>query len=130
MNLSKQSRELMLFFSKNKNILLRDTNHSNKTKNILRELYNEIVEADNYAKKQINYKYIGSKKIQSVLQITKPQNFNSKSFPEIVRNHINESMIFELSYSFSLYDRNINEFLAKNEFTLTAKKTNNEFIYS
>ena len=58
MNLSKQSRELMLFFSKNKNILLRDTNHSNKTKNILRELYNEIVEADNYAKKQINYKYI------------------------------------------------------------------------
>ena len=107
MNLSKQSRELMLFFSKNKNILLRDTNHSNKTKNILRELYNEIVEADNYAKKQINYKYIGSKKIQSVLQITKPQNFNSKSFPEIVRNHINESMIFELSYSFSLYDRNI-----------------------
>ena len=107
MNLSKQSRELMLFFSKNKNILLRDTNHSNKTKKILRELYNEIIEADNYAKKRINYKYIGSKKIQSVSQITKPQNFNSKSFPDIVRKHIDESSMAEIAYSFSLYDRNI-----------------------
>jgi hypothetical protein len=49
-------------------------------------------------------------------QITKPKNFNSKSFPEIVRNHINEVMMSEICYSFSLYDRNVNVyFIVEND---------------
>ena len=35
MNLSKHSIELILFFKKHKNILLKDTKHNNKTDKIL-----------------------------------------------------------------------------------------------
>jgi hypothetical protein len=104
MNLTKQSRELMLFFSKNKH--LNYDSQTNKTKTILRELYNEILEAHNYCKKHVHYR-TSIKKILSATQITKPLNFNSNSFPEMVRNHIDESMMSEISFSFSLYDRNI-----------------------
>ena len=104
MNLTKQSRELMIFFSKNKH--LNYDIQTNRTKTILRELYHEILEAYNFCKKNIHYK-TSVKKILTASQITKPLNFNSKSFPEAVRNHIDESMMSEISYSFSLYDRNV-----------------------
>jgi len=104
MNLTKRSRELMLFFSKNKH--LNYDRQTNKTKTILIELYNEILEAYNYCKKHLHYK-TSIKQIVTATQITKPLTFNSKSFPEIVRNHIDESTISEILYSFSLYDRNI-----------------------
>ena len=104
MNLTKQSRELIYFFSKNKH--LNYDRQTNKTNTILRELYNKILEAYNFYKEKINYK-ISIKKILTATQIIKPLNFNSNSFPEIVRNHIDESMMSEISFSFSLYDRNI-----------------------
>ena len=93
MNLSKQSKQLMLFFSKNKH--LNYVKQTNKTNSILRDLYTEIIEANNYIKKQVKYKYT-IKKILTATQITKPQNFNAKSFPEIVRNHIDELMMSEI----------------------------------
>ena len=105
MKLSKQSKQLMLFFSKNKHINY--VKQSNKTNSILRELYNEISEAHAYVKKQLKYKY-NIKKILTATQIIKPQNFNAKSFPQNVRNHIDEFMMYEICYSFSLHDRNIN----------------------
>ena len=104
MNLSKQSRELMLFFSKNKH--LKYIHNTNKTNLLLRELYNEILAAHNYCKKGINYK-IAIKKILTPSQITKPLNFNAKSFPEKVRTHIDDHMMSEISFSFSLEERNI-----------------------
>jgi hypothetical protein len=104
MKLSKQSKELMLFFSKNK--YLNYVKQTNKTNSILIQLYNDIQEATDFVNKQIKYKYT-IKKILSATQITKPQNFNTKSFPEVVRNHIDEVMMSEICYSFSLYDRNI-----------------------
>jgi len=104
MKLSKQSKELMLFFSKNKH--LNYVKQTNKTNSILSELYNEIQEANNYVKKMIKPRHT-IKKILSATQITKPLNFNAKSFPEIVRNHIDEIMMSEICYSFSLYDRSV-----------------------
>jgi hypothetical protein len=104
MKLSKQSKELMLFFTKNKH--LNYSKQTNKTNNIFRDLYNEILEANNYVKKQVKFIHM-IKKILSATQITKPLNFNAKSFPEIVRNHIDELMMSEICYSFSLYDRNV-----------------------
>lgn len=113
MNLSKQSRELILFFSKNKH--LNYVKQTNKTNTILKELYSEILEAYNFCRKNIDYKP-SIKKILTATQITKPLNFNSKSFPEIVRNHIDESMMSEISFSFSLYDRNIKvHFIVEND---------------
>lgn len=104
MNITKQSRQLMTFFSKNKH--LNYDKQSNKTKSILIELYNEILKAHIFCKKNIHYK-TSIKKILTASQITRPLNFNSKSFPEIVRNHIDESMMSEISFYFSLYDRNV-----------------------
>jgi len=72
----------------------------------LRELYDNIFKAYTYVKKQGPFKAT-IKKIQSSTQITKPKNFNAKSFPEIVRNYIDETMMAEICYSFSLYDREV-----------------------
>ena len=47
------------------------------------------------------------KKIQNVSHISRPKNFNSNSFPEEVRNHINEMSLHEIIYTFSLFDRKI-----------------------
>ena len=98
MNLSKKSKELLMFFSKNKH--LNYDKQTNKTNTILSELYNQLLESYNYCKKNIHYR-TSIKKILTASQITKPLTFNSKSFPEIVRNHIDESMMSELSFSFS-----------------------------
>jgi hypothetical protein len=103
MKLSKKSRELMLFFSKNKHLIY--DKQTNKTAILLRELYNKINEAYYYSK-NVHYRtYI--KKLTTYSQIVKPFNFSAKSFPEIIIKHIYESMIAEITYSFSLQSRNI-----------------------
>lgn len=111
MKLSKKSRELMLFFSKNKHLIY--DKQTNKTAILLRELYNKINEAYNYSK-NVHYRtYI--KKLTTYSQIVKPFNFSAKSFPEIIIKHIDESMIAEITYSFSLQSRNIKvHFIAEN----------------
>jgi hypothetical protein len=104
MRLSKQSKELLLFFSKNK--YFDYIPNTNKTNTILRQLYDVLLESYHYCKKNIHYK-IELKKIETSSQIIKPLNFNANSFPELVRNHIDHMMVNEITYSFSLYDRNI-----------------------
>jgi len=104
MNLTAKSKQLMLFFSKNKYFF--DMKQTGKTKSVLLEIYREILEAYNYVKK--NQPRISSiKKTISSSQITKPKNFNANSFPEPIRKHIDEMIISEICYSFSLYDREI-----------------------
>lgn len=113
MKLSKKSKDLILFFSKNKH--LNYIHNISKTNQILREMYNALLDSYNQCKKLIHYK-MEFKKIMSSSQITKPMNFNSKSFPELVRNHIDQSIMSELIYSFSLYDRNIKvHFIVEND---------------
>lgn len=104
MNLSKQSKQLMLFFSKKNHINYNELTH--KSEDILKELYVDILKSYNYVKKQPHFK-ASVKKIINANQITTPKNFNAKSFPEQVRNHINETAMSEISYSFSLYEREV-----------------------
>ena len=109
MRLSKTSKLLMTFFTKNNYIT--HISQTQKTDTILTELYNELFDAYNYllSLKQTrgNYYTMVMKKIDSSTQITKPQIFNSNSFPEVVRKHIDEMTMCELTYSFSLLGRNI-----------------------
>jgi hypothetical protein len=113
MNLSKQSNDLISFFSKNKNLIYDKQNL--KTKATLSEMYNNLLESYYYYVKYLNYK-MSFKKIIHASQITKPINFNSKSFPETVRNYIDETMMSEISFSFSLYNRNIKvNFIVEND---------------
>jgi hypothetical protein len=113
MRISKKSKMLMSFFTKNKYI-----NHieqTTRTDNIISDLYNDILNAYNFLSnlKQTrgsNFYNITTKKIHSSLQITRPKNFNSNSFPEEVRKHIDNLSVTELCYNFSLFNRNIKLF--------------------
>jgi hypothetical protein len=113
MNLSKQSKQLMLFFTKKKHL---NFNHiNNKTKDILQELFNEFNNSYNYIKKMSPFK-ANIKKILNTNDITTPKNFNSKSFPQQIRNHINENIMSEITYKFSLYKREVRVyFILENE---------------
>ena len=128
MKILKHSRELMLFFSKNNH--LNQITFTNKTNAIFNSLYNEMLIAYNFVKKQKPYKYT-VKKITSPFQITKPKTFNTKSFPEIIRNHIDDMTVSEISYSFSLYDRNITvHFIVENEITEHEMNVYNRYVES
>ena len=110
MKLSKKSKMLMSFFTKSKYI-----NHikqTHRTDSILTRLYHDILNAYNYLVKlkQLrgsNFYNVTTKKIHSSAQIIRPKNFSSQSFPEEIRNHINELSLTELCYNFSLFNRNI-----------------------
>ena len=110
MKLSINSKKLMTFFIKNNHI-----NHfhqTEKTNHILAELYNDILESYNYLlslKKEKGTKFynLSIKNIQSVSQITSPNNFNSNSFPEKIRKHIDETSFSEIVYHFHLFDKDI-----------------------
>jgi hypothetical protein len=110
MKLSKNSKLLMSYFMKNNCV-----DHISQTKNtneILTHLYNDIIDAYNYLidlkrVKKDNFYNISIKKITNISQISRPKNFNSNSFPEDVRNHIDHLSLSEISYTFSLFDRKI-----------------------
>jgi len=110
MKLTKNSELLMSFFLERKCI-----NHvaqSSKTEKILKRLYSDIKSADTFIKSQKEkegdgfYKLVVTK-IHGVSQIPKPKSFNPSSFPEEVREHIDKEMLFDLSYTFSLFGREI-----------------------
>jgi hypothetical protein len=108
MKLSKNSKHLMLFFTKNNHI--NKVNQTKRTSSIIKEIYQDIYESYKYLlnlKQKGNYYNVTTKKITTASQISKPQNFNSNSFPDIVRSHIDELTMTEISYNFSLYGRNI-----------------------
>lgn len=108
MKLSKNSKQLMLFFTKNKHI--NNKSQTKHTEGIITDLYNDIFNAYNYLnslKQKGTYFTVVTKKILTATQISKPKNFNSKNFPEIVRKHIDELTMSELTYSFSLHGRDI-----------------------
>jgi len=110
MKLSKNSKLLMNFFMKNNCI-----NHITQSENIdkiIIDLYKEIIDAHNYLLdlkriKNDNFYNVNIKKITNISQISRPNNFNSNSFPEEVRIHIDHLSLSEISYTFSLFDRKI-----------------------
>ena len=110
MKLTKNSQILMSYFTDPQ---IHHPKQTKQTKQILSILYNDILNAFKYLqglKQMKNGKYfdIQIKKIINVSQISKPKNFNANSFPEIVRKHIDQLSVYEISYTFSLYNRNIN----------------------
>lgn len=111
MKLTKISKSLMSFFIKHKYI--NNDKATVKTHNILFELYDELMNAYYFlltikANARRTFYNIHTKKIATVSQIPKPKNFNSKSFPEEIMQHIDKTSLMEISYTFSLFNRNIN----------------------
>ena len=107
MKLTKNSELLMSFFLEKKCI-----NHSeqtNKTDHILKKLYHDIKRADSFIKsKEGDHFYkLNITKIHNVSQIPKPKSFSPESFPAEIREHIDKHMLYDLSYTFSLFEREI-----------------------
>ena len=107
MKLTNKSKQFLSFFTNNKYI--HHIKHTNATNSILLKLYYDILNAYKFLqsiKKNNTYGYEITK-IQSSLEITKPKNFNYNSFPQVIREHIDELSLSEIAYSFSLFNRKI-----------------------
>jgi hypothetical protein len=110
LKLTKNSEMLMSFFLEKKCI-----NHSEqtyKTNNVLKQLYHDIKEGEAFVKAQKakegdSFYKLNVTKITNVSQIPKPKSFNPGSFPPEVREHIDSNMLYNLSYTFSLMNREI-----------------------
>jgi len=108
MKISKQTKQMMSFFSKNNHINI--IKQTKRTDGILTELYADICESRKYlesVKKRDGYYNITTRKIETASQIPMPKYFNSNSFPETVRKHIEQFAATEITYTFSLYNRKI-----------------------
>ena len=96
---------------------------NNMTKKIILELYDEILEGYHYLinlkkKNGSGYRY-NLKKIKSVNEIPRPVSFSKNSFPAEIMEYINTHSLYELSYTFSLFERNIRIiFILENKDTL------------
>lgn len=116
---TKNSNLLMSFFLANN--IAKKTHMTKSTLNIFKSLYQNIYDAYLYLQHLKEISTLASalprqnllmnvkiKEIQSALQVPKPKHFNSHSFPANVRQHIDENMMSEITYTFSLFERNIN----------------------
>lgn len=78
---------------------------------VIKILFNDIVNAYRliqYQKKHHNiFSNIEINYLETIKQIPKPKTFNSNSFTREVLTHIDEYSSIEISYTFSLYGRNI-----------------------
>ena len=110
MKITKESNKLMSFFVEN-NCLL-PLKQTNKTDNILKNLYDEIKMGVSYiselkSKMGDSFYKLRIKHITNVSQIPKPSTFPPNAFPLEVRTHIDEYSIGLLTYNFNLFDRQI-----------------------
>jgi hypothetical protein len=105
MKLSKNSTKLISFLLDTKHN--KNTKLTTKTENILKLIYYDIMESYVYLKKKPGMYHMETKKINNAYEIPKPNNFSYKSFPEQVRKHIDENIVSQLTYTFSLFERNI-----------------------
>ena len=103
MILTKHSQELASFFIQNNCI-----NHERmnpKTREILTILYNQIKNTTNDIK---NIKFTKQLRKVSLLHTSiKPRSFDLRSFPETIIKHIDSTASIEITYYFSLKERNI-----------------------
>jgi hypothetical protein len=118
-HLTKPSNYLIKMLLENK--CVSNYARNKKTNHIVKILYNEIKTADGYIeqlKKQkgLNFYNLKIREIISKKEIPKPKLFNSLSFPQGILNKIDNSINYDLLYSFSLFGREINiYFLLENE---------------
>ena len=108
MKLTNKSKQFLSFFTNNKYI--HHIKNTTATNNILLKIYYDILNSYKFLqsiKKNSSLYHYDIKKIQNSLDITKPNNFNYNSFPEIIREHIDELSLSEISYTFSLFNRSI-----------------------
>ena len=104
MRLTRKSEFLLYYFYKKK---LQPIEATTKSTFILKNIYHELKDAQNYVDGAMNGYKFSIQKIETVAQIPKPEMFPSDTFPEEVREYINNSMTYLISCIFSLFGRSI-----------------------
>jgi len=131
MKLTNKSKQFLSFFTNNKYI--HQIKNTPSTNNILLKIYYDILNAYKFlqsVKKNNAYEYEITK-IENSLEITKPRNFNYNSFPQVIREHIDELSFSEIAYSFSLFNRNIKVIFVVEDPNIELKiKTYNKYVDS
>ena len=120
MKLTRNSKNLMLFLKENNFVTNMDLSKS--TESILLVLYNDLYNSYLYLnklKENKNYFHQTFKIINLPSQIPMPQNFNSNSFPLLIRLHIEKSSMYLLTFYLHLFNRKI-----KIHFIIEEKKEN------
>jgi hypothetical protein len=109
MILSSKSQMLLDFFTKNQTLY--NIKYTEKTKKIVKKLYNDLQEAQkfltNLKSKKKSFYTLSIKDIHSSIEITRPNKFNSNSFPNKINEIIDEKTISEVCYNFELFDKKI-----------------------
>lgn len=108
MKLTQNSKKLMEFFIK-KNCLKGNECLTRHTQILLKRFYKEIQHSNKQVEEYIQregYKLV-IEKINTASEVPKPKLFNSSSFPEEVRKHIDETSSICFSYTFSLFNKEI-----------------------
>lgn len=110
MNLTNKSKKLMSILIKNNCISNIKTLGVERIKEI-KQLYFEILNSYKYLlnlkQNNSNFYNFKIKKINNTFDISKPNNFNYNSFPNEARKYIDLYSLSEISYTFSLFNRNI-----------------------
>ena len=111
MKLTKESNKLMSFFIKHN--CLMPIKQTKKTDNILKSLYSNIKDGVSYVqneKDKLQSKFYKLKitSVTNISQIPRPVTFPPNSFPDKIRKHIDDYGLTVLTYSFKLYNREIN----------------------
>ena len=130
--LTNPCKSIISFINDNK--IINHSNKNKKTDNIFTEIYNNIIEGNEY----LQSKKIGSMgefydlkitKIFNINHIPRPKLFNNDNFPEDVRKHIDENISYSLHYTFSLLDREIDiHFLVEDNNLEKSLKKYNKYI--
>jgi hypothetical protein len=132
MKLTNKSKQFLSFFTNNKYI--HHIKNTAPTEKILVKLYYDILDAYNYLqtiKKNGQLYHYDITKIQTSLEITKPKNFNYNSFPQVIREHIDELSLSEISYDFSLLGRKYKVIFVVEDPNIELKiKTYNKYVDS
>lgn len=112
MKITKTSKKLVKYFLDNKCII--EDEITKKTNHIVLHFFEELKKANQYIyslkkmrEEEGSFYKLHIKKITTVSQIPKPKTFNANSFPIEVRNKIDNESNYHLSYSFSLFQREI-----------------------
>ena len=129
MKLNKNSKELILFFTKNKHI--NKVTQTKQTEQIILDIYEDIYEAYYYlqkSKKKLHFS-ITTKKISNISQIKRPNFFTLKSFPDEIRKHIDNTVMNEITYNFFIFKRNIKiHFMVEEENIENKMSIYNEYV--
>jgi len=132
MDITETSKSLITFFINKKCVI--PIKQTKSTKNILLKLYDNINKAHSFIREckkneKSNFFKLKIKKINNISQIPIPKSFNLSSFPPGVKEHINKTTTFSLSYTFSLFNREITiYFTVEDNTTLIQNEIYNEYV--